>query len=162
MILKILPAPKGFALALFLTLTLAFPWPLKAEEKAKPALPEPTTLARLNQEGPLTQEDIDLFVKFSALFSSWQKKDRKSANNPKADWENEILNFIKANNISKIRLRYILEKIPDAARNIIAQASPKPYDPDYERPYIIASDLEKELIQENLLKIQPFLKALAD
>ncbi|MDR1084964.1 MAG: hypothetical protein LBP22_08940 [Deltaproteobacteria bacterium] len=63
------------------------------------------------KEPPLTQKDIDLFIKF---LKSPIKLDSPKTDNVQADLESHFEKFASANKTSLIHLAYITEKIPKA------------------------------------------------
>ncbi|MDR1578270.1 MAG: hypothetical protein LBT86_08640 [Deltaproteobacteria bacterium] len=141
---------KKLALCFGLILFLAMARPVLAQDSLN--LNQITT-EQLNMEGPLTQADIDFFVKFMTFSTELMNKPQ-APNAPEIDEEKETLDFIKANNFTPVRLRYLMEKIVITISQI--KASPQ----DLEKfnsantpPYLKSSDAEKQIVQGNLNNI---------
>jgi hypothetical protein len=108
------------------------------------------TEEQLSQESPLTTADIDLYLKFFAQSAELVK-------DPSADFKQATLDFIKANDITATRLRYILEKVPYGM--IVATSGnsnlPTP------QPHMVLSEGEITVINDNLPKIMSAVQQYA-
>ncbi|MDR1607455.1 MAG: hypothetical protein LBT38_03500 [Deltaproteobacteria bacterium] len=123
--------------------------------KRPPRRPDPNTAtpAQLNKEGPLTQADIDLFIKFSDFFSNMLTK----ANEPDFDPDLELANFPKTNQVTLSRFQYVISKITTAA---IMSLSKKEEFPPNAPPYLKTNEAEKKILQENMPKILEAFKKI--
>ncbi|MDR1607422.1 MAG: hypothetical protein LBT38_03335 [Deltaproteobacteria bacterium] len=100
------------------------------------------TEEQLTKEGPLTQQDLDLYLKFYDASASNLSK-------PDFDMVKFTTDFIKDNKLTTVRLRYLLEKIPMTMMALSSKAD----NSDKLPAYIKASPAEKKLIETNMSKI---------
>ncbi|MDR1607427.1 MAG: hypothetical protein LBT38_03360 [Deltaproteobacteria bacterium] len=113
---------------------------------------EEITIAELNAEGPLTQADIDIYLKFLEHAGAALK------NPPPSDIEGFMkkmtAEFLKANDVKPVRLRLITEKIPYAV--MVASDTEGSFEPT--DTYMELSQEEVDLVSDNMDKIQSFMK----
>ncbi|MDR1607424.1 MAG: hypothetical protein LBT38_03345 [Deltaproteobacteria bacterium] len=119
---------------------LSITHPLRAQELGDLDSVTPLELA---QEAPLTEADIDLYLKYFRESIIHMRE-------PTVDMAQFNLRFLKDNNLTLARLRYLLEKIPPLMVAAFSdQDSFGPEDP----PYLKFSASEKKLIKANMNKI---------
>jgi hypothetical protein len=106
------------------------------------------TVDDLNKEGPLTQADIALFLKYVDLSQELAKEMKQ---NPNLDFKSAAMKFVKENGVSTIRFRYILEKVPYGSQVVAAKDPQAVPAPSHE--YLKLSEPEKELLTTNQSKI---------
>ncbi|MDR1872436.1 MAG: hypothetical protein LBS60_11060 [Deltaproteobacteria bacterium] len=134
------------AIACFLAFFLAFAAPSPAQDNSI----EDSDENDLNQEGPLTQKDIDLYLEFVALYDELVEK---SEADPDYDQDEEIMAFIQNNGLTFNRFRYIVEKVPFG---VMVLTAPEPQlVPPLTDPYLELSNEEKKLLSANLNKLSP-------
>jgi hypothetical protein len=100
------------------------------------------TEADLAQEPPLTQKDVDIYVKYMELSFTIADLSQKESND-------QIVKFLKENDVSPARFRFILEKVSVT----MALLSPSEPSTDGLEAYLIPNEDEKKLVQENAEKI---------
>jgi hypothetical protein len=112
------------------------------------------TEEQLAKEGPLTQKDIDVYLNFFE-HSAKLMKDSGGKEMAEKDLINITTDFAKNNNITIVRLRYLMEKIPYALMLSSASADEEP-----PFPYLKISAEEKQLVAQNLQKIMTTIQKL--
>ncbi|MDR0548503.1 MAG: hypothetical protein LBI10_03710 [Deltaproteobacteria bacterium] len=142
-----------FVLTLAMTLSLAYGL------SAQPQDLDNITAEQLNKEGPLTQKDVELYIKFFELSATTVKNESQKPKGQDLDdtFSNTASNFAKENNISIVRLRYIMEKIPMA---IMGSATDTPIPADM--PYLALSPEESALVKENTPKIVAVIQKFSE
>jgi hypothetical protein len=132
---------------IFFSLLASLAFGSAASLKAQEIDLDTVTDEQLAMEGPLTLTDIDLYLKFFTQSTQLAKE-------TDADYKQATIDFIKDNNLTVSRLRYILEKLPIAlmaSMESVNQATPI-------KPYLKVTDDEKLLIKDNLEKILSVIK----
>ncbi|MDR1872435.1 MAG: hypothetical protein LBS60_11055, partial [Deltaproteobacteria bacterium] len=111
-------------------------------------------------EGPLTPKDIDIYIKYVALSKDLialaEKDPRYSV---EGEWaqviEDEWVKFAQDNNLTTIRLYYLLEKIQ------VNLGLTEPEQPSAgDAPYLKLSAAEKRLLADNKSRILAAFKDL--
>jgi hypothetical protein len=112
------------------------------------------TTDQLNAEGPLTQNDIDLYLLYFETSIKALQKDQGASQESVLKM---TVDFINNNKISVTRLRYILEKIPYSITAL--SGTPGEFTPEF--PYLAVSDAEKELVNKNMPNIMSTIQKYA-
>jgi hypothetical protein len=143
-------------LFLFSTLTLlvgllALAPTLSAQDKSL----SDVTVEELSAEGPLTEDDIDIFLKYLALSDELVLKLEE---NPNINPLDEVTKFAKSNNVSTVRMRYLMEKIPYGIVVVTVEEPSKA--PKAPVGYMELSESETRLIKDNIGKIRSLIESL--
>jgi hypothetical protein len=92
-----------FACPLALALTLAMASGLAARDSGL----ESVTKEQMSKEGPLTQRDVNVFLSFLEENRAIRESGRPSDD----DYGNFARDFMRKNNVTPVRLKYLLEKV---------------------------------------------------
>ncbi|MDR2142357.1 MAG: hypothetical protein LBR11_11325 [Deltaproteobacteria bacterium] len=122
-------------------LTMAFSSSLLAQEIDLDSV----TDEQMSKEAPLTQADIDLYIKFSEYS---QEMFKKLETDPQLDIKQALVNFVKANNLTPVRMKFITLKIPYI---ILIVTNKMPENP--ELSHLKPTESEKTIVQDNMTKI---------
>ncbi|MDR1872165.1 MAG: hypothetical protein LBS60_09680 [Deltaproteobacteria bacterium] len=142
-----------FSVLGLMAFSLAYSAPLKAQPAPNPF--ESVTEEQLTAEGPITAADLDYFLKFLAASNDIiQKMDE----DPSLNFEEEIAKFAKDNNVTTVRTRYLMEKVPYAI--FVATVKDPQKAPKAPVKYMELTPAESQIIQDNLEKFRFFTESL--
>ncbi|MDR1607423.1 MAG: hypothetical protein LBT38_03340 [Deltaproteobacteria bacterium] len=136
-------------------LPLAITNPLSAQFNLKNIPPE-----GLAEEGPLTQKDIDFYISFAQFFAETLEKNAENSDFDLDDLDKEVRAFILAKRYPSARFNYLSQRIM-RLYYLIAIRGEEPIEAD--RPaYLTFTAAEKQLIKDNMNKLEPAINRYLD
>ncbi|MDR1083566.1 MAG: hypothetical protein LBP22_01610 [Deltaproteobacteria bacterium] len=112
---------------------------------------ESITAEQLNREAPLTQEDVDILVKFYHLTVVAVNTVRRNPATTVKELDDLVAEFVEANKITPIRLRYIAIKI-QAVMVGLDDSNQMPKE-GLNPPFMVPGSSELNLIKQNRTKL---------
>ncbi|MDR1396095.1 MAG: hypothetical protein LBK52_08005 [Deltaproteobacteria bacterium] len=119
------------------------------------------TSEQMSKEGPLTQKDYDLYIKYLQTAISGIKamqKDLPADADPDKILSDLTSKFIADNKLTAVRMRYIIEKVGATELSLESPASLPA--PDSDEAFFIPSKDEIQLFEKNKDKLEALKKSL--